>query len=123
MDRRTFEERGLNPRQRTIRCIFLPQGSAAPTVPATQNRGISSVTRLGAGKFLIVTQDAFKRLVGVSGMVGHANDATDLYVQYGATDAASSHIVKTKKGSVNTDIAAAATSFVSVVLDFEDGDT
>ena len=123
-DRETFTQRGYQLKPTIVWCRFQPNGSGAPTLATSTCRGVASVARSAAGKFLITLRDGYKAVGPVVGTMQHASDATGCFVQCGAvsnigTTTAATFIVKVKVGATNTDYALASTTFVNVMIPLE----
>lgn len=70
--------------------------------------GVTSVTRLSAGKFQVTLDDAYAKIVTVQTSYSGSSDTEDLYAQGGVlanvgTSTPVTLIVKTKTGTANTD--------------------
>lgn len=94
---------------------FAPDGTNAPT--GITGRGVESISREGAGDFLITLQDAYSALLGVKMSIAMGT-ALDISPQLGAVDVASAKtiVVRTIVAAVETDIAADADNRVYVEL-------
>ena len=94
---------------------FAPAGAGAPT--GITGRGVASITRTGAGDFLITLEDAYSALLGVKMSIAMAS-ATDISPQLGAVDVvtAKTIVVRTIVAAAETDIAADAANRVYVEL-------
>jgi hypothetical protein len=124
-DREFFLQKGLQLRARTVWCRFQPNGTEAPVLAASVSRGVDSVARSAAGKFLVTLKDGYYAAGPAVGTLQHASDATDGYVQCGAisnygTSTPATIVVKVKGGSANKDFALASTTFVNVWIPAED---
>ncbi len=125
MDRETFQSGLLQIKPREIWCSFQPNGSGSPTLYAAGSRGVASVARSSAGKFLITLRDAFSKRGPVSVAIEHASDATDLTTQFAGfgnlgTSSAATITVRVKQGSTSKDLTLASTTWVHVCAHFED---
>ena len=116
----------LNLKPQSLRIRFFPAGAGAPTYSAQDTKGVATITRAAAGRFLITLQDTYKRLISASATVQMAA-ATDLVAQIGTvanvgTTSAVTVIVRLNAAATETDMAADANNSVSVSLDFDDSD-
>ena len=103
---------------------FYPQNTSAPTVNENQTRGVSSITRTGAGVFLIALKHPYKRLVSKECSV-QLSTAADLKAQFGdisnvGTSSAVTVVLRLIAVATETDMAADANNSVSFTLAFAD---
>ena len=98
---------------------FAPQGSSQPT--GITGRGVATITRTGAGDFLVTLQDVWPALLGAK-MSIQMSTATDISPQLGDVDlSAKTLVVRTIVAATETDIAADANNRVFVELTMRNG--
>ena len=106
--------------------VFYPQATSAPTLAANQSRGVASVARSAAGRFLLTLDDPHHHLVAAIATTQLAT-AADMQAQIGTisnlgSSSATTVVVRTIAGATETDIAANANNSVSVLLVFGESD-
>lgn len=115
MNRSTYEARNIAAKRVRVGCVFLPNGTSAPTVASQV--GVTSVARTAIGLFTLTLQDKYVALDSwsVSLMLDAAADTqAELYDD----DIASAGTVKVriKTAGSDADVATDANNRVSVVL-------
>jgi hypothetical protein len=125
--RRTF---GLNEKQLSFRIQALAGSWNPPALVGGGGtgvaRGVASVVRMAAGKFLITLEDAYAKLCSAHYSFSTSDDAANMYAQGGlvmavGTSTPVSLIVKTKVAGANTDPALFdGDTHIDVDLVFED---
>lgn len=129
MSQRTWLEspETLSRKPRMLNIRFFPAGASNPTTTAQDIKGVTSITRSGAGTWLITLQDSYKRLLSAQATI-QMTSATDLVPQIGdvsnlATTSPVTLIVRANAVATPTDIAANANNSITVTLLFDDGDS
>ena len=128
--RRTF---GLNEKQLSFRIVAGPAAAPSWATPVAVGgggsgvaRGVASVARSAAGKFLITLEDAYAKLCSAHYSVSSSDDAAILGAVGGVianvgTSLPVTVVVKTRAGAGNADpVTVDADTWVSVDLVFED---
>lgn len=100
---------------------FAPNGASAVDAASVLGRGVTSVTRTGAGKFTVQCADTWRKIWSDVASVRVSADATDIYAQTGdfsnvGSATAMSFVVKLKTGATNTDLTANANNRVSFMV-------
>ena len=119
---KNFAPQGYEHTVRAIRFLLYPNGTGTPTV---LGMGVSAVSRADTGLFLVTLMDAHRHCTKFHPHLVVAGESTDLYAQGGTVgnlasgNPVTAH-VRLKTGSTNTDAAAAATTFISVEMVFDD---
>lgn len=118
---------GLNRKPRRLNIRFFPAGASNPTTTAQDIKGVTSITRTGAGTWLITLQDSYKRLVSAQATI-QMTTATDLVPQIGdvsnlATANPVTLVVRANAVATATDMAANANNSITLALVFDDADS
>lgn len=115
--RNAFPGYNLGPELFTIHGSFAPNGTNPPAAASIEG-ALNSVTRTGAGLFLVTLKDQWLGLVAAIGAL-QLNVAGDSQVQFGAYDAAAKTlVVRILTAGAAADVAANANNRVHLALTF-----
>lgn len=95
--------------------------AGAPTLDSSNNsKGISSITRTGAGVYDIVLQDSYYKLLNVSGVflaaAGAASPNLSVAAEAVGTQAGGTMTIQFQNGGINTDPGNGETLYLQITL-------
>lgn len=115
---------GVNPKIAVV--SYFCNGASAPVAATIVDHGDIVSTITGAsGKTTVTFRENMGTILGITAQVAMTGDAVDSYAQIGAitkgtASAGATCVVKLKTGATNTDVAAAAGSWVTLIVVFDD---